>query len=143
MTKKRHSTPQDRFRFSSGNFIFQSGKLIDPNSSQGTIIESILKRQRETRDLNKKQKERFRKITAAKNYKDIMHLIQKKPNDSGISPREQMKRMTDNKRWHLGEKTKEVLLQEKQALENIKPGFRDRDWMKRYAALNRAIKDLF
>jgi len=51
--------------------------------------------------------------------------------------------MTDKNRWHLGEKTKEALLQEKMSLENIKPKFRDSLWRKRYIALNRAIKDLF
>jgi hypothetical protein len=140
---KRNPTPQDKFRFSSGNFIFRSGSLIDPRSAEGRNIESILKRQRETRELNARQRERFRKITTAKNYKEILHLIQKKPTKSTITPREQMKRMTDKNRWHLGEKTKQVLLQEKAALDNIKPQFRDSLWKKRHVAIKRAIRDLF
>ena len=128
---KRHATPQDRYRFSTGNFIFRSGVLIDPKSSEGRIISGILKRQRETRDLNARQRVRFQKITTAKNYKEILHLIQKNPKKSTIAPREQMKRMTDKNRWHLGERTKEVLLQEKSALENIKPEFRDSLWKKK------------
>lgn len=140
---KRHATPQDGYRFSTGNFIFRSGTLIDPKSSEGNIINEILKRQRETRELNARQRARFQKITTAKNYKEVLYLIQKNPKKSTIAPREQMKRMTDKNRWHLGEKTKEVLLQEKMSLENIKPKFRDSLWRKRYIALNRAIKDLF
>jgi len=140
---KRHVTPQDKFRFSTGNFIFRGGRVLDPRSSEGKTIQSILKRQKEDRELNARQRERFQKITTAKSYKDILHLINKKPTSSIISPREQMKRMTDKNRWHLGDKTKEVLLQEKRALENIKPEFRDSTWMKRHVALNRAIKDLF
>jgi len=70
-------------------------------------------------------------------------LIQLKPGKSTIPAREQMKRMTDKNRWHLGDKTKEVLLQERKTLENIKPGFRDSLWLKKHTALNRAIKDLF
>ena len=140
---KRHATPQNMYRFSTGNFIFRSGTLIDPKSSEGNIINEILKRQRETRELNARQRARFQKITTAKNYKEVLYLIQKNPKKSTIAPREQMKRMTDKNRWHLGEKTKEVLLQEKMSLENIKPKFRDSLWRKRYIALNRAIKDLF
>ena len=143
MVKKRNRTPQDRFKFSTDNFIFRGGSVIDPRSSEGKTIESILKRQKEDRELNARQRERFQKITTAKSYKDILHLINKKPTSSIISPREQMKRMTDKNRWHMGEKTKEVLLQEKKALENIKPAFRDSLWKKRHVALNRAIKDLF
>ncbi len=141
--RRRHATPQDRYRFSTGNFIFRSGSLIDPRSSEGRTIQDILKRQRETRELNARQRMKFQKITTAKNYKEILHLIQKNPKKSTIAPREQMKRMTDKNRWHLGEKTKEALLQEKMSLENIKPKFRDSLWRKRYIALNRAIKDLF
>ena len=140
---KRHATPQEKFKFSTGNFIFRGGSVIDPRSSEGKTIESILKRQKEDRELNARQRERFQKITTAKSYKDILHLINKKPAASIISPQEQMKRMTDKNRWHLGEKTKEVLLQEKKALENIKPEFRNSAWMKRHVALKRAIRDLF
>jgi len=43
----------------------------------------------------------------------------------------------------LGEKTKEVLLQEKISLENIKPQFRDYAWKKKHVALKRALRDLF
>jgi len=32
---KRHATPQDKFRFSTDNFIFRSGRLVDPNGSEG------------------------------------------------------------------------------------------------------------
>jgi len=140
---KRHATPQDKFRFSTGNFIFRGGRVIDPRGSEGKIIESILKRQKGDRELNARQREKFQKITTARSYKDILHLINKKPTASIISPREQMKRMTDKNRWHLGDKTKEVLLQEKIALENVKPQFRDSMWKKKYLALKRAIKDLF
>lgn len=140
---QRHSTPSGKYRFSSGNYIFRSGRLIDPKSSEGKTIEDILQRQRETRELNARQKERFRQITTAKSYKDILHLIQKNPGKSTVNAREQMKRMTDKNRWHLGEKTKQVLLQEKASLENIKPSFRDHMWKKKYDALNKAIKDLF
>ena len=140
---KRRPTPQDRYRFSTGNFIFRSGKLIDPKGSEGKTINDILKRQRETRELNARQRKRFQKITTAKNYKEILYLIQKDPKKSTIAPHEQMKRMTAKNRWHLGEKTKEVLLQEKMSLKNIKPKFRDSLWRKRYVALNRALKDLF
>ena len=41
---KRHATPQDQYRFSTGNFIFRSGSLIDPKRSEGNKIEEILKR---------------------------------------------------------------------------------------------------
>ena len=140
---KRYPTPQDRYRFSTGNFIFRSGKLVDPKSSEGKTINDILKRQRETRALNARQRKRFQTITTAKNYKEIIHLIQKNPKKSNINAREQMKRMTAKNRWHLGEKTKEVLLQEKMSLENIKPKFRDYAWKKKHVALKRALRDLF
>ena len=140
---RRHARPQDKYRFSNGNFIFRSGTLVDPGSSEGRTIEAILRRQRETRELNAKQRKRFQQITTAKSYKEILHLLQKNPTKSTISARDQMKRMTDKNRWHLGEKTKQVLLQEKMALDNIKPAFRDSIWKKRYVALNKAIKDLF
>jgi hypothetical protein len=54
----RPRLPGDRaqWSFSTGNVIFRQGQAIDPKSSEGRTIETILARQRRDREANARQR---------------------------------------------------------------------------------------
>jgi len=74
----------ERFQFSNGTYIFNStGRQIDPRDPDGVILEGLLSKQKETKKANKKQKEKFKRVTAMSKEEAIDYLEVKKNTAAG------------------------------------------------------------
>ena len=72
----------EKLGFSNGTYIFNStGRQINPRDPDGVIIEGLLSKQKETKKANKKQKEKFKKLTEMSGEEAKEYLQSKKEED--------------------------------------------------------------
>jgi len=55
-----------KYRFSNGNVIFRNGIVILPDSDEGKTIQSILDKQKQTKETNERQSKKWEKLTGKK-----------------------------------------------------------------------------
>ena len=81
----KRPTHLSKYKFSNGNYFARDGMIVNPKFDEGKIIEDIILRTNQDREINKEHKKEFKKISQISSMNEAIEYLLQKNNQTSKS----------------------------------------------------------